>query len=171
MATLYELTANYTQLYMMLCDPDADEESIRSYMDSISGEIEEKADGYAKIARGIEADIAALKGEEARLKARRQSLENNLKRLKGNLEYAMALTGKTKFKTELFSFNIQKNAPSVKVEDEAKFIEFLASNNRDDLLKHEAPKLNKTAIKDAIMKDGEVFDGVEVVQTESLRIR
>ena len=78
-------------------------------MDGLWGEIEEKADGYAKIIKGMQGDIEALKAEENRLVARRKALENRQQALKSNLEANMREMGKTKFKTALFSFNIQKN--------------------------------------------------------------
>ena len=76
---------------------------------SLWGEIEDKADGYAKIIMGMKADIEALRTEESRLAARRKALENRQQALKNNLEANMREMGKTKFKTALFSFNIQKN--------------------------------------------------------------
>ena len=78
-------------------------------MEGLWGEIEDKADGYAKIIMGMKADIEALRTEESRLAARRKALENRQQALKNNLEANMREMGKTKFKTALFSFNIQKN--------------------------------------------------------------
>ena len=57
----------------------------------------------------MQGDIEALKAEENRLVARRKALENRQQALKSNLEANMREIGKTKFKTALFSFNIQKN--------------------------------------------------------------
>ena len=55
MSNLYELTNNYETLLNMLYDEDADEEMILDTLESIEGEIEDKADGYAKIIRELEA--------------------------------------------------------------------------------------------------------------------
>ncbi len=106
---LYELTEQYQILQDMAYDPEVDEETLRDTMEGLWGEIEEKADGYAKIITGMEADIEALREEEARLYTRRKRLEDRKKWLKDNLEANMREIGKTKFKTALFSFNIQKN--------------------------------------------------------------
>ena len=46
-----------------------------------------------------------------------------------------------------------------------------AKVGRDDLLRFKDPEINRTAVKNAILKDGEVIDGAEVVQTEGLQIR
>lgn len=106
---LYELTEQYQALQEMIYDPEVDEQTLKDTMEAVWGEIEEKADGYAKIIFGIKADVEKLQAEERRLNARRQRLENRAKWLKDNLEANMREVGKTKFKTALFSFNIQKN--------------------------------------------------------------
>ena len=109
MSSLYELSEQYALLQDMMYDPEVDEQTIRDTMEALWGEIEEKADGYAKIIFGMKDDIDALKAEEERLEARRKRLEERSLWLKQNLEANMREIGKTKFKTALFSFNIQKN--------------------------------------------------------------
>ena len=49
MATLYELTGEFLQLMNMLEDEDCDEQCIMDTLESVEYEIEDKADGYAKI--------------------------------------------------------------------------------------------------------------------------
>lgn len=107
--TLYELTEKYDALREMLYDGETDPQVIRDTMESLEFEIEEKADNYAKIIFEMKADIEKLKAEEERLYARRKTLEERQKWLKENLEANMRFIGKTKFKTALFSFGIQKN--------------------------------------------------------------
>ena len=158
---LYEMTGELLQLMELLYDDEIDVEL----------EIEDKADGYAKIIKDIDGAVDALKAEEERLKKRRKSLEGRQKFLKHNLEGAMKSIGKTKFKTDLFSFGIQKNPASVVIADTAAFIEQCQKDGRDDLLKYVEPEINRTAVKNAMQKDGEYFEGAELVQTESLRIR
>ena len=106
---LYDLTEQFKILQDMAYDPEVDEQTLSDTMEALMGEIEEKADGYARIIVGMKADIEALRDEETRLSARRKSLENRQKYLKDTLEANMREIGKTKFKTALFSFNIQKN--------------------------------------------------------------
>ena len=106
---LYELTEQYLALQEMAYDPEVDEQVLQDTMEGLWGEIEDKADGYAKIILGMKADIEALRAEEMRLAARRKGLETRSSQLKDNLEANMRDMGKMKFKTALFSFNIQKN--------------------------------------------------------------
>jgi len=109
MSNLYQLTNNYETILNMLYDENVDEQMILDTLEGIEGEIEDKADGYAKIIKELLGDAEKIKEEKKRLEKRQKSFENRAKLLKDNLENSMRQIGKTKFKTELFSFNIQKN--------------------------------------------------------------
>ena len=154
---LYELT----EMYLNLKDMDIEEGDLNSALENIDDEIETKADNIAKVLRDFDGDIEALKSEEERLAKKRKAIENRQKQLKEYLQNAMLVLDKRKFKTELFSFNIQRNAPSLKILDESKI--------PDDYYKIEK-KLNKNDLKEAV-KNGLFEDAAELVQTESLRIR
>ena len=165
MSTLYELTDDYLTLLEMAEDPDIDEQALKDTMEGIEGALEIKAEGYAKIIRMLEGDAAACDAESKRLRTKKQTLENNMQRMKAALQYAMQATGKTKCKTELFSFGIQKN-PAAVVIDEG-YIE----NIPDRFLIPQDPQIDKKAIKEAL-KAGEDLEGIaHLEQTESLRIR
>lgn len=154
---LYELT----EIYLNLKDMDIEEGDLNSALENIDDEIETKADNIAKVLRDFDGDIEALKSEEERLAKKRKAIENRQKQLKDYLQNAMLVLDKRKFKTDLFSFNIQRNAPSLKILDESKIPE--------DYYKIER-KLNKNDLKEAV-KNGLFEDAAELVQTESLRIR
>ncbi len=109
MSNIYELTSNYDHLLNMLYDEDVDEQAILDTLESIEGDIEDKADGYAKIIKELEMQSNARKIEAKRLMESARVLDNRIKMLKSNLFNCMKFTGKTKFTTNLFSFNIVKN--------------------------------------------------------------
>lgn len=106
---LYELTGQFLELLNMFEDDEVDEQIIMDTLEGVECEIEEKADNYAKIIKNLQMDIEGMEKENNRLKARQKTFENRIKWLKENLKTCMELTGKRKFTTELFSFNIQKN--------------------------------------------------------------
>jgi len=106
---LYELTGQYEEIANLLYDGETDEQTVLDTLESIAGEIEDKADNYAKIIKNISAGAEAVKKEEERLHARRMSLEGKVKWLKETLKANLEFIGKTKFKTELFSFSVSKN--------------------------------------------------------------
>lgn len=123
MATLYELTGQMQALLALMEDPDTDPQIIEDSLEAVSGEIEAKADGYARVRAELMFTSAALKAEIDRLTARKRSIDKNVERIMDNLKMAMISTGKTKFKTDLFSFGLQKNPPRMvkDVEDYRKY--------------------------------------------------
>ena len=54
-------------------------------------------------------EVSGSTGEKKRLEANQKALESRANQLKEHLYKSMQITGKTKFKTDLFRFNIQKN--------------------------------------------------------------
>ena len=163
--TLYELTGDYLTLLSMVDDPDVDEQTLLDTMEGIKGELEDKAVGYAKVMKNMEAETAGLKAEIDRLTSRKRAIDNNVARMKTALQQSMILTGQTDIKTDLFSFKIQKN-PAAVVMDEQHI-----ENIPDKYLTYHEPTVNKTAIKEAL-KAGEDLDGIaHLEQSESLRIR
>lgn len=161
--TLYEMTEDYKALLAMAEDPDTDPEIIKDTMEGMEGAIEEKAEGYAIVMKELETSEMALKNEIDRLNARRLTISNNIRCMKLALQEAMETTGKTKFKTTLFSFGIQKNPPSVVLDVDPGVLP-------DKYLIPQAPKVDKTKIKDDL-KAGIDIGVAHLEQTESLRIR
>jgi hypothetical protein len=129
-------------------DPDIDEQAFMDTLEGIEGALEDKADNYAKCMRMLEADAKGIKAEEERLAKRRKTIESNVSRIKSALQYAMEATGKTKFKTQLFSFTVRNNAESVIIDTDN------IRNIPDQYLKFKEPEADKTAIKKAI-KEGD----------------
>ena len=160
MASLYELTGNMAYLHQLLEDPEADEQVIKDTMESIDYEIEDKADGYAKIIRMLNAEVEAISTEVDRLEGRKRAIQNNSDRLKQALEQSMIFLNKRKFKTTLFSFNIQKNTPSVNITGEVP----------EQFLIPQEPKVDKRAIIVYVKEHGNT-EYAELTQSESLRIR
>lgn len=113
--TLYNLTANYLQILDLLRDGEYTEEQLKDTLEAVEGELEEKADNYAKVMKELEGEALVLRTEIDRLKEKLKRCEDGADRLKKNLYESMVATGKTKFKTELFSFGIQKNGGALPV--------------------------------------------------------
>ena len=115
MATMYELTSDFLEVLELASNPEIDPDAIADTLEAINLEIEIKAENTAKVIKELDGMAAALKAEEQRLNARRKSIENNVERIKTGLYEAMKATGKTKFKTALFSFAIAKNGGKMPV--------------------------------------------------------
>ena len=156
-ATLYELK----DMYLSLMDLDLEEEELSKALENIDDEIEVKAENYAGVIKNLEAEVDAYKKEIDRMTSIRKSLLDRAEYLKKNLESAMIELDKKKFKTNLFSFSIQRNAPSIKILNEDAVPEEFVEYER---------KINKNDLKNAI-KEGLETDAAILVESESLRIR
>lgn len=159
--TLYELTGQFLEVNEMAENGEIDEETMQDTLESIECEIEVKAENYAKVIRNLESDIESLKKEEERLYERRKTIENNIKRIKKNLENCMIAVDKKKFKTDLFSFNIQKNAPSLVIDNK--------NSIPAEYLIQQEPKVDTVNLKKYLKENKADFAHLE--QSESLRIR
>ena len=159
-STLYVLTGQALALQQMAFDGEIDEKTFKDTMESLDYEIEKKADTYAKIDKMLDAEIKALAAEITRLTGRKKTLENNQDRLKRNLESSMIALGKTKFKTLLFSFGIQKNPVTVNVIGKVPKRFYIPQE----------PKLDKKALIEYVKEHGNT-KYAELTQSESLRIR
>lgn len=159
MATLYELTGQFRELLELVEQGEVDPEMLADTLEGLEGEIEIKADGYAKVIKELEGKTAMLKGEIERLSNRKSAIENNIKTMKESLEIAMRATGKTKLKTDLFSFSIQKNPARLVITGEVP----------EQFLIPQEPKVDNKAIKELLKQQELPFAHLE--QSESIRIR
>lgn len=159
MATLYELTEEYRQLLDWMEDPEVDPQTIQDTLEALGGEIEEKADGYAKVIRQLEADAAALKAEAKRMTNKQKTAEENIERLKKSLQRTMEITGREKIDTGLFKVWLQKTPESVVMDEQ--YIE----NIPERFLRMRDPEINKQAIKEALSA-GEDLDGIAHLESQ-----
>jgi len=150
--TLYELTEEARELQDMI-----EEYPLETFSDTIESlqlMIEDKADSYAAVNQNITNEISALKAEEERLRARRNALERNQLRLMKAIREAMNALGKTKIKTEKFTFSVSKNGGLQPIKVDAEKL--------PDKFKKVIMEPDSDRIREAI-KAGETIPGVEVL--------
>ena len=159
MPSLFDLSADYQH---DLIAEQEDEQILKDTLESINDAIEDKADGYVAVIRTLESDNKTIDEEIKRLRQRKTSNQNGVKRLKESLQEVMEKTGKVKFKTALNSYSIANNPPSIEVTNESLIPK--------SYWIEQAPKLNKKEMLVDI-KNGIEIKGAEVIQTRSLRVR
>ena len=162
MFKLYELTEMYQNISNLI-EEDADNETLEKALDEITDSIQIKAENMAKLIKSIEGNINVLKDEEKRLQAKRKALENKVVNIKEYLENQLKAMGLKKVQGNLFTVSIQKNPQSVNILNE-------------DLIPEQFKEVVTTTKIDrrellAALKEGQEIEGVEIKQTESLRIR
>ncbi|PTH12364.1 siphovirus Gp157 family protein, partial [Staphylococcus auricularis] len=159
MSTIFELTDKYREVYDLITE-QGDMQVLTDTLDSINDALEDKADGYIGVIKTLESDNDAIDKEIKRLRQRKTTNQNGIQRLKESLQYSMEATHKEKFKTQLNSFSISKNPPSLDVLDESQIPQ--------DYWISQTPKLNKSELLKDI-KNGLDIKGVEMKQTRGLR--
>ena len=163
MSTLYELTAEWQKLLDMAMDPDIEPDVLADTMDALGGEIEAKADGYAMAMKEVQINMDGIKAEIGRLTARYKAIERHYDQMKERLTQSMIVTGKTNFKTKLFSFGIQGTAPSVVIDNPTLL--------PPKYMVPQEPKIDKKLIKEDL-KAGKDLTGIAHLEVgQSLRIR
>lgn len=157
MATLYELTGQFLDIYNL----ELDEETKLDTLDSIdwNSDYEEKVENYIKVIKNNEADIEARKNEIKRLTELNKADERKNERMKEVLKESMDLTGHDRVDTSLFKVSFRKSE-AVEV---------------DDLLLPEAYKVatykpDKKRLKEDL-KNGLEILGAELVERKNLSIR
>lgn len=159
---LYELTAEYKNI-LDLIEID-DSEGLKLALEQLDGEIETKVENSVKVIKSIEGDILALKEEEKRLAGRRKALESKVSSMKEYIEHNLNFIDDKKVKTTLFTVAMQNNKKSVNILNEEVIPEEYVKTVT-------TTSIDKVALYEAMEKQGLEIDGVELVQTQSLRIR
>lgn len=162
MANLYEITERYNNLLELLDNEEITQDILNSALNEVQDEFNEKALNIVKFIKNLESDVNGLDAEEKRLKAKKMAYKNKIEGLKKYLESGMIFSGLKKLNLGVFNISIAKNPPSLNILDE-KLIP-------KEYLIEQAPKIDNTAIKNAI-KEGKEIAGCELVQKESLRIK
>ena len=162
MFKLYELTEMYQNISNLI-EEGATNEELEEALESITDNIQIKAENMAKLIKSIEGNINVLKDEEKRLQTKRRALENKVISIKEYLEEQLKAMNLNKVQGNLFTVSIQKNPQSVNILNEDlipeqfKVTKTTTSIDRKELL--------------AALKEGREIEGAEIKQTESLRIR
>lgn len=168
--TLYQLNAEFEELYNLLCDlPDDDEEALEAYyttLEGIQGEIDQKMENIACFIKQLNADAAALKAERDAIDARLNAKKHKADRLKAMLQDALVNAGLKRLEMPKAKISLRQNPPSVIITD-------LGAVAASAYIKPRVIKeadVDKTAIKAAI-QSGEDVPGAELESKTSITIK
>lgn len=172
--TIYDIKKDYQAFVDMVMDlqdtleeegrdiTEEEEKILMEFFNENDGNFIEKLDNYGRIIKNIEANIIPIENELKRLQKKKRSFERIVSRLKLNIFYLFRQMRIKEKKTNIFKFNIQKNAPSLVIDDPSKIPEFY--------IKPQDPVYDTAQIKKDL-KDGMKLDFCHLEQSESLRIR
>lgn len=160
--SLYDLTADWQQVYDM---EDLDAETWADTLESIEGEIKDKAVNIGFVVKNLEADEVALTAEIKRLQDKKKAVVKKKQGLKDYLQSSMYAVGLRKIQSVPFNIRIQKNTKSLTFDNEE---QFMKNEFYDNYFIPQPPKLDKKQMLEDL-KNGAVIEGVELQQSESLR--
>ena len=109
MGTLFDITAEFQQLYELATDPDCDEELFQGTLEALTGELEVKASGYTNVIKQLEMEAKQADEISKMFADKKKVRENHIKRMKEALKYAMETAGLEKIAADPFTIKIQKN--------------------------------------------------------------
>lgn len=158
---LYELTENFKNLEELIDDETISNELIIEALNHVTEDITTKSESICMLIKNYEGDIEKFKLEEKRLSTNRKTLENKIEGLKAYLKANIQATGLKKVKGNVFTITLVKSQSSLVIDDD--------NNIPNEYIKLN-PTYNKSAIKD-YLKSGGTFEGVKLVESESLRIK
>lgn len=142
--------------------PTADDGEVQAILGLIDGDLTDKLSQYRFVMLNLNAQKDAYKAEIDRLSKRKQSIDNELNRIKKAVLLAMQTSGQSKFEFATGKIWRQKSAPSVHLSIEP------------DRLPPEYQRIEISArtddIKKALQADVQI-DGAVLVQGEHLRIK
>ena len=164
MTALYELALNFRESAERLADLDLPPEVVADTLDSLSGDLETKAQNVALFARNLEATAAAIKDAEAGMAKRRKAIESRVAHLKDYMLAGMMVAGIKKIEGPYLRIGIRDNPEAVEVFDATQVpAEFMRQPEPPPA----AP--DKAAIKAAI-KAGQEVPGVKLTRSQRLSI-
>ena len=162
---LYELTDAYAGLAALLDECESEEEAAQLWaqIDAVNASIAEKADNYARLLRNKKSDLDSLDKEIARLETRKQSVVKQIEHIRDYMKFAMGIAGATVIRTTLGKWSIRKNPTKLIVLDEHEVA--------PEFFEPQPPKLSKSKLLKHWKDTGEIPDGCDVVQSESMQFR
>lgn len=163
--TLYELTADFVEGLNAYDAAETDEEraDIANWLVGIKGDLDAKADAYARIIKNKQAEAKALKDEAERLTAKRKAAESLVERLKAALLDTMQETGIEQIGTSIGKWSLQYNTVSCEVIN-AEMVPARFVIPQPD-------KIDRAALIKEYNRTGEIIDGVEFHKKKGIRFR
>ena len=164
MSNLFSLAAEYKAVADKLHDSELDEQTIFDTLESMSGELESKATNVGFVIRNLEGMADQIKQAEDAMKKRRQSIDNQVKRLKAYLLANLQTAGISKVESPYFVLSVRNNPESVVVDAESQ----IPPDYMREIPATYEPDKNLIAKS---LKDGFLVAGAHLTRTQRIEIK
>lgn len=113
---LYEIAGNIRELADMA--GELDDDTIRDTLESLTGDLTEKADSIGKLSKMLTRQAEACNLEATRLKDRAAKLEKRNESILSYLQACMVVADVKRVENSLFNISIRKMPPVVQLDEE-----------------------------------------------------
>lgn len=166
MSKLFDIAERYKnieELSDLVNSGELDTEVLQNALNEVEGELTDKLNNITYIVRKLEGEMATINVEKERLDKREKATKKTVENLKSYMFNAMKFTDTKKLSNGLNTWSIAKSPKSVKILDEQLIRE-------EFKVEKVTVSVDKKKLKEAL-ENGELIDGAEIVQNESLRIK
>ncbi len=164
MATLYELTEEYTNALKDMEEAGFDAETISDSLSVIADEFETKAINCIKYEKSIDSDISSIGEEIKRLTAMKKTLADRKNAFREYIRHNMEVTGIDKIECPLFNITLRKAIKVAQIDDES------AIDDQYKVVVPETSRVDKKALLSAL-KTGPVPGATLIDGARGLLIR
>lgn len=168
MSNIYEMTSEFKTLWALMEEGTLDDDMLTGAFETATEDLAAKMEGYCKFIKNLESDIEGLKAEEQRLHAKRQTMENTVRRAKAAMQDALTAAGEKKLEAGTWTVALQQNPPRVIID--AQYIEIIPAR----YIIPQEPEVNKKLMMEDLKADPACKDleGIaHLERSESLRIK
>lgn len=160
---LYEIADQYQFLLNDLYDHETGviDETALAKLNELGDSLETKCINLTRVFKQIDAEREAIEKERKAMTAREQALKNQVMRLKDYLLSNMERCEIKKIECPQFVISLQKNPPSVKIDDES----LIPDEYNKVTIEKDVSKMRDE------MMNGVIIPGARLVQKNSIRIR
>ena len=166
MAKLFDIAERYRnieELSELVNSGELEQEVLTVALGGVEGELVDKLQNITGLVRRLEGEVNTIKAEKERLDKREKATKKTIEHLKEFMFCAMNVAGTKKLNNGLNTWSIAKSPKSVKVLDES----IIANEFKVEKV---TISVDKKKLKEAL-ENGEIIEGAELVQNESLRIK
>ncbi len=165
MTHLYEIVRNRAEFERLAESGELDPQVIADTLESLDGELNDKAVTIAQFTRNLDATAQAVSEAGKAMLARAERIRKRAESIRAYLLFQLEFAQVSKIESPWFVIQVKRNPPTVVIDDEAAVPpEFIVQPDPP------APRPDKAAIKDAI-KAGRDVPGARLVQSDRLEIR
>ena len=165
MPHLYEIVRHRAEFERLADSGELDPLVIADTLESLDGELNDKAVTIAQFTRNLDATAQAVAEAGKAMLARAERIRKRADSIRAYLLFQLEFAQVSKIESPWFVISVRRNPPSVVIDDERDIpAEFITQPEPP------APRPDKGAIRDAI-KAGRDVPGARLVQSDRLEIK